>query len=327
MSRRPADIAPFLDADQQKLYALIWKRTLASQMESAVLDQVAIDLASADGQVMLRATGSVIAFDGFIKVYREGSDDPDQEEGENVLLPDLKVGAALKCLEVKPEQHFTQPPPRYTEASLVKRLEELGIGRPSTYASIITVLQQRNYVRLDNKRFIPEDRGRLVTAFLTSFFERYVAYNFTAEMEGKLDDISGGRIDWKMVLRDFWQDFSAAIDETKGLGIKDVLEALNQRLGPHFFRSTDGSDPRACPACAEGLLSLKVGPLRRLHRLFQLSRMPIPPGGWCLSTATKKKPLKPGKAGTRPLGTDSARAWRFPCQGPYEIPPTRQENW
>jgi DNA topoisomerase-1 len=317
VTRRPADIAQFLDADQQKLYTLIWKRTLASQMESAVLDQVAIDLASADGQVRLRATGSVIAFDGFIKVYREGSDDPDQEEGENVMLPDLKVGAALKLLEVKPEQHFTQPPPRYTEASLVKRLEELGIGRPSTYASIITVLQQRNYVRLDNKRFVPEDRGRLVTAFLTSFFERYVAYNFTAEMEGKLDDISGGRIDWKMVLRDFWRDFSAAVDETKGLGIKDVLEALNQRLGPHFFRSTDGSDPRACPACAEGRLSLKVG---RFGAFIGCSNYPecrytrplVPLGG------DEKETVKPGEAGPRLLGIDSDSGLEVTLRkGPY----------
>jgi DNA topoisomerase-1 len=267
--------------------------------------------------VRLRATGSVIAFDGFIKVYREGSDDPAQEEGENVLLPDLKVGAALERLEVKHEQHFTQPPPRYTEASLVKRLEELGIGRPSTYASIIAVLQQRNYVRLDNKRFVPEDRGRLVTAFLTSFFERYVAYNFTAEMEGKLDDISGGRIDWKMVLRDFWRDFSAAVDETKGLGIKDVLEALNQRLGPHFFRSTDGSDPRGCPACAEGRLSLKVG---RFGAFIGCSNYPecrytrplVPLG------SDEKEAVKPGEAGPRALGIDPASGLEVSLRkGPY----------
>jgi DNA topoisomerase I len=317
VTRRPADIARYLDADQQKLYALIWKRTLASQMEAAVLDQVAIDLASADGQVMLRATGSVIAFDGFIKVYREDSDDPGQDEGENVLLPDLKVGAALERLKVEAEQHFTQPPPRYTEASLVKRLEELGIGRPSTYASIIAVLQQRDYVRLDNKRFVPEDRGRLVTAFLTSFFERYVAYNFTAEMEGKLDDISGGRIDWKMVLRDFWRDFSAAVDETKGLGIKDVLEALNQRLGPHFFRSTNGSDPRACPACVEGRLSLKVG---RFGAFIGCSNYPdcrytrplVPPG------SDEKDAVKPGEAGPRALGVDPASGLEVSRRkGPY----------
>lgn len=315
--RRPDDIARYLDADQQKLYALIWKRAVASQMESAVLDQVAIDIASSDGQVILRATGSVIAFDGFFKVYREGSDDPGQEEGENVLLPNLAVGAALERLKVEAEQHFTQPPPRFTEASLVKRLEELGIGRPSTYASIITVLQQRNYVRLENKRFVPEDRGRLVTAFLTSFFERYVAYTFTAEMEGKLDDISGGRIDWKAVLREFWRDFSAAIEETKGLGIKDVLEALNERLGPHFFRSTDGSDPRACPACAEGRLSLKVG---RFGAFIGCSNYPE-----CRYTrplvplsSDDHDAVKPGEAGPRMLGEDPASGLEVSLRkGPY----------
>jgi DNA topoisomerase I len=317
VTRRPGDVAPHLDADQQKLYALIWKRALASQMESAVLDQVAIDLASADGEVMLRATGSVIAFDGFFKVYREGSDDPRQEEGEEVLLPNLEVGAALERLKVDAEQHFTQPPPRFTEASLVKRLEELGIGRPSTYASIITVLQQRDYVRLENKRFVPEDRGRLVTAFLTSFFERYVAYNFTAEMEGKLDDISGGRIDWKTVLHEFWRDFSAAINDTKGLGIKDVLEALNERLGPHFFRSTDGSDPRICPACAEGRLSLKVG---RFGAFIGCSNYPE-----CRYTRPlvplsndEQDTVKPGEAGPRPLGTDPASGMEVSLRkGPY----------
>ncbi len=315
--RRPDDIVRYLDADQQKLYALIWKRAVASQMESAVLDQVAIDIASADSQVILRATGSVIAFDGFFKVYREGSDDPSQEEGENVLLPNLAVGAALDRLKVEAEQHFTQPPPRFTEASLVKRLEELGIGRPSTYASIITVLQQRNYVRLENKRFVPEDRGRLVTAFLTSFFERYVAYTFTAEMEGKLDDISGGRIDWKAVLREFWRDFSAAIDETKGLGIKDVLEALNERLGPHFFRSTDGSDPRACPACGEGRLSLKVGRFGAfigcsIYPDCRYTRPLVPLSG------DDQDAVKPGEAGPRTLGEDPASGLEVSLRkGPY----------
>ncbi|TVR98197.1 MAG: type I DNA topoisomerase [Rhodospirillales bacterium] len=261
VARRPAEMARFLDADQAKLYALIWKRTVASQMESARLDQVAVDIASPDRQVTLRATGSTVAFDGFFKVYREGRDDvaDRDEDGEGQILPQLSVGQDLERLKVDAEQHFTQPPPRFTEASLVKRLEELGIGRPSTYASIISVLQDRQYVRLESKRFIPEDRGRLVTAFLTSFFERYVAYTFTAEMEAKLDEVSAGRIDWKNVLQEFWRDFSTAVEETRGLAIKDVLEALNQRLGPHFFPDTDGSDPRACPACHEGRLSLKIG--------------------------------------------------------------------
>ena len=267
VARRPAEVAPFLEADQLKLYTLIWKRTLASQMESAVLDQVTADIVSADAQVIFRATGSVIAFDGFLKLYREDRDDPErdgeQAAGDDAAgrpLPDLKQGAAVERLKVEAEQHFTQPPPRYTEASLVKRLEELGIGRPSTYASTLQVLQDRKYVRLEAKRFVPEDRGRLVTAFLASFFERYVAYGFTAEMEERLDDVSGGRIDWKTVLADFWRDFSAATEGIKGLRVKEVLDALDQSLGPHFFRArADGSDPRACPVCADGRLSLKLG--------------------------------------------------------------------
>ncbi|HSO41811.1 MAG TPA: type I DNA topoisomerase [Rhodospirillales bacterium] len=261
--RHPDQVARFLDKDQARLYALIWKRTLASQMESAVLDQIAADIASPDRKVILRATGSVIAFDGFLKLYREDRDDADRDaeaQVEGKVLPDLNEGDPLERLKVLSEQHFTQPPPRYTEASLVKRLEELGIGRPSTYASIISVLQDRKYVRLESKRFVPEDRGRLVTAFLTSFFERYFAYGFTAEMEEKLDDVSGGRIDWRAVLSDFWRDFSASVDGTKDLRVKEVLDALDERLGPHFFRDAgDGRDPRRCPACADGRLNLKLG--------------------------------------------------------------------
>jgi DNA topoisomerase-1 len=262
--RRPADLSRFLNDDQRKLYALIWKRTLASQMEAAVLDQVGADITSSDRLVTLRATGSVVAFDGFYRLYREGRDDPEFEsaglEGEDRLLPDLQVGEAMDQEGVASEQHFTQPPPRFTEASLVKRLEELGIGRPSTYASILAVLQERKYVRLDNRRFVPEDRGRLVTAFLESFFERYVAYTFTADMEEKLDDISGGRVDWKTVLHDFWREFSVAVGNTKELKIKDVLEALDRLLGPHFFpAAADGGDSRRCPGCQEGRLSLKLG--------------------------------------------------------------------
>jgi DNA topoisomerase-1 len=262
--RRPANLSRFLNEDQRRLYTLIWKRTLASQMEAALLDQVGVDIASTDGQVTLRATGSVVAFDGFYRLYREGRDDPEREsageEGEDRLLPDLRTGEALQQLGVTAEQHFTQPPPRFTEASLVKRLEELGIGRPSTYASILAVLQERKYVRLDSRRFVPEDRGRLVTAFLETFFERYVAYTFTADMEEKLDDISGGRVDWKTVLGEFWREFSAAIQNTRELKIKDVLEALDRLLGPHFFPvPADGSDPRTCPGCKQGRLSLKLG--------------------------------------------------------------------
>ena len=266
LSRRPDEVARYLDADQRKLYELIWKRTVASQMESAVLDQAAVDIKAHDGSSQFRATGSVIAFDGFLKVYQEGRDDSGESDGEGDdedklrILPDVKPGQGLARQSVAAEQHFTQPPPRYSEASLVKRLEELGIGRPSTYASILSVLQDRNYVKLEQRRFVPEDRGRLVTAFLTSFFSRYVEYGFTAALEEQLDDISGGRREWKQVLREFWENFSKAVEGTKELRVREVLDALDALLGPHFFPATpDGRDPRKCPACADGRMSLKLG--------------------------------------------------------------------
>lgn len=261
LARKPGDVARFLDNDQRRLYELIWKRTVASQMASALLDQVSVDIADPSGRLRLHATGSVVVFDGFLKLYQEDRDDTGEEESESRRLPKMRDGERLARGAVDPSQHFTQPPPRYSEASLVKKLEELGIGRPSTYASIIQVLQDRNYVRLDKRRFLPEDRGRLVTAFLSSFFERYVEYNFTAQLEDQLDDVSGGRIDWKELLRNFWRDFSSAVDGTKDLTIKAVLEALDAELGPHFFPedgSGSGRDPRLCPACA-GRLSLKLG--------------------------------------------------------------------
>ncbi len=262
ISRLPSSLS-ILDDDQRKLYQLIWNRTVASQMESAVLDQVAVDLRPAgsgpsDNAVTLRATGSVIAFDGFFAVYQEGRDDQDDDDKDRIL-PDMKEGEALNRAGVTPEQHFTQPPPRFSEASLVKRLEELGIGRPSTYASILSVLQERNYVHIDKRRFIPEDRGRLVTAFLSSFFTKYVEYDFTAELEEKLDDISGGRTEWKAVLREFWTNFSEAVDGTADLRVRQVLDALNDLLGPHFFRASGDEDPRKCPNCDDGQLSLKLG--------------------------------------------------------------------
>ena len=261
LNRKPDDIASHLDEDQRKLYALIWKRTLASQMESAVLDQVAVDINAADKQVTLRATGSVIAFDGFYRVYREGSDETDKTgSGDDRILPAMNEGEGVERGEVTPEQHFTQPPPRFSEASLVKTMEELGIGRPSTYASIISVLQDRNYVRLEKRRFEPEDRGRVVTTFLESYFTRYVAYDFTADLENSLDDISGGRADWKALLREFWGAFSEAVDGTKDLRVSEVLDRLDELLGPHFFRDTgNGKDPRKCPTCADGRLNLKLG--------------------------------------------------------------------
>ncbi|ARJ64642.1 DNA topoisomerase I [Magnetospirillum sp. ME-1] len=259
LARRPEDVARYLDKDQLRLYELIWKRTLASQMAAAELDQVGVDIAGDQHGIVFRATGSVVVFDGFMKVYREDKDDSDDEDAEK-LLPDVNEKDAMERKAMRTEQHFTQPPPRFSEASLVKRMEELGIGRPSTYASILSVLQDRNYVRLDQRRFIPEDRGRLVTAFLESFFGRYVEYNFTADLENQLDDISGGRIDWKKVLEVFWKDFSGAVDETKDLRVAQVLDALDELLGPHFFPDTgSGHDPRSCPTCNAGRLSLKLG--------------------------------------------------------------------
>ncbi len=258
--RKPADVAPYLDDDQRKLYELIWKRTIASQMEAAIMDQVAADISSPDRQTTLRATGSVIAFDGFLRVYQEGRDGKKGGDEKDRILPNLNEGDALTRTSIEPEQHFTQPPPRYSEASLVKTMEELGIGRPSTYSSIISVLQDRNYVTLEKRRFQPDDRGRLVTAFLTSFFTKYVEYNFTAELEEKLDDISGGQIEWKQVLKEFWESFSDAVAETKDLRVREVLDALNELLGPHFFHDLgNGKDPRACPTCDDGQLSLKLG--------------------------------------------------------------------
>src|SRR5262249_18899926 len=223
-------------------------------------DQVAVDISGAGGKVTMRATGSVVVFDGFLALYQEDRDDPSEEDEASARLPNLTEGQAVTADTVTPEQHFTQPPPRYSEASLVKRLEELGIGRPSTYASILQVLQDRNYVRLEQRRFIPEDRGRLVTAFLTSFFEHYFAYDFTALLEEQLDDISGGRIAWKKVLSDFWSAFSEAVAGTKDLSITQVLDCLDAELGPHFFPANDnGHDPRVCPSCKAGRLGLKLG--------------------------------------------------------------------
>ncbi|MBW7837480.1 MAG: type I DNA topoisomerase [Sphingomonadales bacterium] len=259
LARRPAKVAKSLDADQRALYELIWKRTVASQMEAAVFERTTADISSTDKKIGLRATGSVQIFDGFLKLYQEGRDDAGEDEDAN-LLPPLAKGDQLTLVDVKPEQHFTEPLPRYSEASLVKKMEELGIGRPSTYASVLGVLRDRNYVHMERGRFIPEDKGRLVTAFLESFFSRYVEYDFTADLEERLDDISAGKVGWKEVLRAFWKDFIGAVDATKELRVTDILDKLNELLGPHIFPDLgDGRDPRACPTCADGRLSLKLG--------------------------------------------------------------------
>jgi DNA topoisomerase-1 len=261
VARTPDSVARYLSPEQRRLYELIWKRAVASQMQSAELDQVTVEIAdpARPNGPRLRATGSILAFDGFLKLYREDQDDA-AEDDEAKMLPPMAERDPLKRGEVTASQHFTQPPPRYSEASLVKKMEELGIGRPSTYASILTVLQERNYVRLESRRFLPEDRGRLVTAFLTSFFQRYVDTGFTASLEEQLDDISGGRADWRAVMRDFWRDFSNAVAQTKDLKIGEVIAALDEDLGPHFFPArADGSDPRLCAACGTGRLGLKLG--------------------------------------------------------------------
>ncbi len=260
VSRLPKDMARHLQPDQAKLYELIWTRMVASQMESALLERTTAEIQAIAGKraLDLRATGQVVRFDGFLKLYQEGKDD--EEDEESGRLPALADGEALKRDRIDATQHFTEPPPRYTEATLVKRMEELSIGRPSTYAATLAVLRDRDYVRLDKKRLVPEDKGRLVTAFLESFFGRYVQYDFTAGLEEQLDRISNAEIDWKQVLRDFWRDFSAAIDGTRELRTTQVLDSLNDLLGPHIFPAKgDGSNPRACPSCADGQLSLKLG--------------------------------------------------------------------
>ena len=255
---RDAASLKLTDADQRKLYDLIWKRTIACQMAAAKIERTTVEIGSADAQVGLRANGQVILFDGFLKVYEEGRDDG-QGDGDDKRLPQLMQGEAMQTNAVTPEQHFTQPPPRYTEATLVKRMEELGIGRPSTYASIVTTIQDREYVRKDKNRLFPEDKGRIVTIFLLNFFRKYVGYEFTAELEEELDEISAGDLDYKAVLAKFWRDFSAAIAETSELRITEVLDKLDEALAPQLYPPReDGSDPRQCPLCGEGSLHLKT---------------------------------------------------------------------
>jgi DNA topoisomerase-1 len=260
MRRLPKDVARYVDAEQARLYELIWIRTIASQMESAELERTTVDVDATVGprKLELRATGQVVKFDGFLTLYQEGKDDEDDEESRR--LPPMKAGDPLERRRIAATQHFTEPPPRYSEASLVKRMEELGIGRPSTYASILQVLKDREYVHIDKKRLVPDDKGRIVVAFLEAFFRRYVEYDFTAGLEEQLDRVSNHEIDWKQVLREFWTDFNAAIGETKDLRTGEVIDALNDYLAPHIFPPrADGSDPRSCPTCGTGTLSLKLG--------------------------------------------------------------------
>jgi DNA topoisomerase-1 len=254
LARNPGKLR--LEGDLGRLYELIWKRMIASQMESARIERTTIDLESADGQTGLRATGQVVLFDGYLAVYEEGRDDPNDEEGGR--LPQVAEGAAAKVIAAKADQHFTEPPPRYSEASLVKKMEELGIGRPSTYASILERLRDRAYVRMEKQRFVPEDQGRIVTIFLEEFFAKYVEYDFTAELENQLDLVSAGDLDWKQLLKDFWADFNAKVGELGQIGTREVIDALDESLSSTLFPPTaEGSDPRACPRCGDGRLSLK----------------------------------------------------------------------
>src|SRR5712671_511372 len=261
LARRPKDVKKMLDHDQARLYELIWLRTIASQMESAELERTTVDITAKVGSrtIDLRANGTVVKFDGFLTLYTEDQDDKTDDEDAN-RLPQMASGEALQRREISATQHFTEPPPRYSEASLVKRMEELGIGRPSTYASILQVLRDRGYVRLDKKRLVPEDKGRVLTSFLESFFARYVEYDFTADLEEQLDRVSNNEIAWRDLLRDFWRGFTAAVGEIKDLRVAQVIDALNEMLSNHLFPPrADGVDPRKCPNCETGQLSLKLG--------------------------------------------------------------------
>lgn len=244
--------------DHARLYDLVWKRALASQMASARMERTTVDLADGTGRNVLRATGQVVLFPGYLALYEEGQDDSQDEDARR--LPRMREGDAPARKSVDAEQHFTQPPPRFSEASLVKRMEELGIGRPSTYASIIKTLKDRAYVRVEKNRFFAEESGRLVTAFLERFFERYVGYDFTAGLEEELDDVSGGRAQWQAVLDAFWRDFKPRTAEVMEQKPSEVTAALDQFLAPYLFpEKADGSDPRLCPACSAGQLALRGG--------------------------------------------------------------------
>ncbi len=317
--RIPKAVRGYLGDDEFRLYELIWKRTIASQMESARLERTTVDIAALAGgrKLDLRATGQVVQFDGFLTLYTETSDDDDDEE--NRRLPAMAVGDAITRKALTIAQHFTEPPPRYSEASLIKRMEELGIGRPSTYASTLAVLRDREYVKIEKKRLVPEDKGRIVTAFLESFFLKYVEYDFTADLENDLDRISNAEVDWRQVLREFWSDFKTAVESAKEQRTTAVLEGLNAHLGPMLFPAKeDGTDPRACPKCAAGQLSLKLG---KLGPFVGCSNYPECRFTRPLSVPTGEDGESAGASGTMVLGTDPAtglevtvRDGRF---GPY----------
>lgn len=260
--RTPDQVRNFLDSDQAKLYELIWKRAIASQMRSAEIERTTVEIEALQGEdsANLRATGSIIRFDGFISAYTDQQDEENGEKNESTRLPEINIDETLTKEKIESIQHTTEPPPRYSEASLIKKLEELGIGRPSTYASTLATLSDRGYIMVDKRKLIPDVKGRIVTAFLENFFNRYVEYGFTANLEEKLDLISDGKLSWKDVLRDFWSGFNASITNIQELRITDILDVLNVTLAPLAFPAReDGGDSRSCPLCANGRLSLKLG--------------------------------------------------------------------
>jgi len=258
---RPTDFdrSRAASGDHGRLYELVYNRALASQMASARLERTTVELADGTGKAVLRATGQVVLFPGYLALYEEGRDEKAEDE-DATRMPSLREGDMPAKTEVEATQHFTQPPPRYSEASLVKRLEELGIGRPSTYAATLQTLKDREYVRVDKGRFVPEESGRLVTAFLERFFERYVSYDYTAELEEELDDVSGGRLNWQKLLDDFWRDFKPKAGEVMDQKPSEITQALDEFLAPWLYPPrADGTDPRLCPQCGVGHMSLRGG--------------------------------------------------------------------
>jgi DNA topoisomerase-1 len=306
---RPTDFSRSSAAsgDHARLYELVYNRALASQMASARLERTTVELADGTGKAVLRATGQVVLFPGYLALYEEGRDDRLDDE-DAARMPALREGDAPAKTAVEATQHFTQPPPRYSEASLVKRLEELGIGRPSTYASILQTLKDRDYVRVDKARFIPEESGRLVTAFLERFFERYVSYDYTAELEEELDDVSGGRLDWQKLLDEFWRDFKPKAGEVMEQKPSEVTEALDEFLAPWLYPPrADGSEPRICPSCGNGRLSLRGG---KFGAFVACSNYPE-----CRYTQKFGQPGAEGNDGPQDLGEGiSLKTGRF---GPY----------
>jgi DNA topoisomerase-1 len=325
-SRTPSEVRQFLDADQARLYEMIWKRAIASQMQPAEIERTTVEIEAVDQKSLtaaprtaaLRAVGSVIRFDGFIAAYTDQKDE-DSEAEEDKRLPEIRAGEQLLRDRINATQHTTEPPPRYSEATLIKKMEELGIGRPSTYTAILKTLEDRDYVTIDKRKLIPQPKGRLLSAFLESFFERYVEYDFTASLEEKLDEISDGKLSWKDVLRDFWKDFSGAVDDIQELRVTDVLDALNEELAPLVFPAReDGSNPRICPKCGNGNLSLKLG---RYGAFVGCSNYPDCGYTRQLSDAANGNDAAAAEDGTRVLGKDpytaeeiTLRSGRF---GPY----------